>query len=360
MGLMLSSADVSRLEATLTTLLSPLASSSVDSWRIAANVQVRDLLGADKSVFVMPTAGGTPLISDDIEPVALDAYLRHFAGLDVGIQRQRQLGLEIWSVLELLNGAEHRRTEIWNEWKVPNALLGATGITVETDGEQAGMICYDRQEDPALEDRQVAILRLLNAAFRAGVRTTLRVHAHRTGLTQAIDSLADAIGLYDMGGRLLHANHALRHLLDHDPQRERLLQEIASMAVRLAGRVAPRTKSRAAGVPGAEVGEATVGGNYRLTGSYLGDDLIGPGPTVLVSIAMLHRPLPTEADLSARFGLTRREAGVALLLVQGISNRRIAELLSISAHTARHHTENVFLKLGVHSRAEAARRIGLG
>jgi DNA-binding NarL/FixJ family response regulator len=75
------------------------------------------------------------------------------------------------------------------------------------------------------------------------------------------------------------------------------------------------------------------------------------------------RGLPAEANgksetsLAARFGLTRREAQVALLLAQGRSNQAIARELSISAHTARHHTQRVLSKLEVHSRGEAGAKI---
>ena len=58
-----------------------------------------------------------------------------------------------------------------------------------------------------------------------------------------------------------------------------------------------------------------------------------------------------EADLTlGRFGLTKREAQIARLLARRASNREIAEQLDVSPHTVRHHVENIFAKLGVHSR----------
>jgi DNA-binding CsgD family transcriptional regulator len=67
-------------------------------------------------------------------------------------------------------------------------------------------------------------------------------------------------------------------------------------------------------------------------------------------------PSRTER-LRARFGLTGRELEVAALLSDGRSNAAIAAALSISPHTARHHTQRVLGKLGVHSRAEAGARL---
>jgi DNA-binding CsgD family transcriptional regulator len=61
-------------------------------------------------------------------------------------------------------------------------------------------------------------------------------------------------------------------------------------------------------------------------------------------------------------GLTPRELEVLRLLVEGRSNRQIAEQLFISGKTASVHVTNILAKLGVHSRLEAAataRRLGL-
>jgi two-component system NarL family response regulator len=52
--------------------------------------------------------------------------------------------------------------------------------------------------------------------------------------------------------------------------------------------------------------------------------------------------------------LTEREAEVLKLLASGASTTAIAKSLFISAHTARTHVQNVLMKLGVHSRLEAA------
>jgi DNA-binding CsgD family transcriptional regulator len=69
--------------------------------------------------------------------------------------------------------------------------------------------------------------------------------------------------------------------------------------------------------------------------------------------------VPAERTLA---GLTPREVEVLHLLVEGRSNRQIAEQLFISGKTASVHVTNILAKLGVHSRLEAAamaHRLGL-
>lgn len=61
--------------------------------------------------------------------------------------------------------------------------------------------------------------------------------------------------------------------------------------------------------------------------------------------------------LMTRFGLSRREAQVLLEVARGRTNDQIAERLKISRSTVKTRLENVFRRLGVQSRTEAALRV---
>jgi DNA-binding CsgD family transcriptional regulator len=63
---------------------------------------------------------------------------------------------------------------------------------------------------------------------------------------------------------------------------------------------------------------------------------------------------PTAEDPLAKLNLTAREREVLLLLASGHSNPQIAQELFISPKTASVHVSNIFAKLGVSSRVEAA------
>ena len=69
----------------------------------------------------------------------------------------------------------------------------------------------------------------------------------------------------------------------------------------------------------------------------------------------LGRRVPGRRTPRGPGGLTIREIEVLRLIVAGCSNRGIADRLVISEGTAGRHVSNVYLKLGAHSRLEAAR-----
>lgn len=66
------------------------------------------------------------------------------------------------------------------------------------------------------------------------------------------------------------------------------------------------------------------------------------------------------ADLVSRFGLTPRQAQVALLMAERRTAKEIARELEIRPNTARRHSAMVLRKLGIHERNEVARVIANG
>jgi DNA-binding CsgD family transcriptional regulator len=55
--------------------------------------------------------------------------------------------------------------------------------------------------------------------------------------------------------------------------------------------------------------------------------------------------------------MTPRERQVLDLVADGLTNAQVAAVLWISPGTVRRHLENVFAKLGVHTRTAAAARL---
>ena len=66
--------------------------------------------------------------------------------------------------------------------------------------------------------------------------------------------------------------------------------------------------------------------------------------------------LPAVAEAVIPEPLTRRELEVLKLVAAGLTNQEIAEKLVISPETVKKHTGNIYGKLGVSNRTEAASR----
>jgi DNA-binding NarL/FixJ family response regulator len=66
------------------------------------------------------------------------------------------------------------------------------------------------------------------------------------------------------------------------------------------------------------------------------------------------RPAPDDSVELLLRSLSERERQILALLGRGYANRRIAESCNLSLNTVRTHVQNILVKLGVHSKLEAA------
>jgi non-specific serine/threonine protein kinase len=84
--------------------------------------------------------------------------------------------------------------------------------------------------------------------------------------------------------------------------------------------------------------------------------LSAPTPSSVPPNRALDAPKPVEGGLHASYAipLTRREREIARLIALGLTNRQIAEALTISERTAATHIAHIFEKLEMNSRAQVA------
>jgi DNA-binding CsgD family transcriptional regulator len=178
---------------------------------------------------------------------------------------------------------------------------------------------------------------------------------------RALDALDQGLGFFGERGELLNANRRLEEMLVEGGEGgagDRLEAELRHFADALWRLARLRGISHASSVQELAAQEVPLDpGSLVLKGSYIGLDLFGTGPLVLIAVERPPDDPLSPESLRARFELTRQECRIATLLADGSSNADIAAQLHLSPHTIRRHTENVLRKLGVRSRAEAVARI---
>lgn len=82
-----------------------------------------------------------------------------------------------------------------------------------------------------------------------------------------------------------------------------------------------------------------------------GDQYLSPSLAAALIRQRRIENTPVELDLTA---LTEREREILALLAQGLSNKAIAARLYLSVRTVEGHLANLYVRLDVHSRTEAA------
>jgi ATP/maltotriose-dependent transcriptional regulator MalT len=160
-------------------------------------------------------------------------------------------------------------------------------------------------------------------------------------ITWSLDALAAACGQQGYvakAARLSGAAEALREAsgFSQPPDDKRVLEPFLEVA---------RSRLDEAAFQAAwEEGRAMT--EEQAIGYALSEEAKGDAPT-LVPVPEQQQPLDPRTR-----GLTAREQELALLVQRGLTNRQIAQELSISEHTVASHVRKILKKLGLRSRAQ--------
>lgn len=369
MTLTLTPDDLVRWEAASRVLVSPLAAPSLEEWQREVCRTLRDLFCTDRSLVAFPV-GADFAFSEDLEPhtiTGIEHFMKapalHGQGsedplVDLFFQRRHQRGIDAVNyatVNQILEGGLdrctfHNEVLLGSGFKDCHVLFLQFQVRGTLVNAKAG-VYYEKPIPDAVSETGLLLLQSLRPSLRAGLDALVRLDAQRA----ALDTLCEALVVFDPTGREIYRNPPLIALLQADSEPMRLEGELGLLAHSLCALGFPRRQPQKA-FDRAEREVRTAHGHYTLRGTLLPPGAFGIDGAVMISVATHHSgPLfPSPEMLRERHGLTRREAEIALLLAAGFSNEEIARRLFISAHTARKHTEHVLEKLGLKSRKALA------
>ena len=211
-----------------------------------------------------------------------------------------------------------------------------------------------------LLDEALALLRRIESPLGIALTLGERAHAARLQGDQVLAGrlFAESIAVAEEIGsqRLLRggvAGQAGVALALGQPERAvRLLGAVeAESETRGVGRIAHAAHTqRIAADARARLGESAFAAAWNEGRSLRFADALADALTIASSVGKSPQPVPRETVS----GLTQRELDVLRLLAEGNSDREIGEALFIGARTVQTHVANLFAKLGVNARAEAA------
>lgn len=350
-----SPAELAAFRAALIVLLSPFDYPDPTTWERAAAGAVRACLGSDATTITLPVNGKIEMIGINAPgAAALRTYIAHYHHKNPCDRRRAALGRTHWTRARLLPSKEFRQTEYFVDYCAVNGLIDSCGISTPIPGprgtEALMHVTSERPDRFMAGGPEEQILELLQPAFAAGVRSALLGATWQTELRRELDAGAAGIAISDPKGRLLHATPRLLQLVQNDPEGSRILSCISRVSTDVGALLRRQDTSELAPIPARSL--QTRLGRYTLRASLLRTpELLGQSSLVMLIVdAPGPVALPSRTTLRAQWGLTEREAEVALLLAEGARNRDVARLIGATEHTARRHTERILTKLGVTSR----------
>ena len=352
----LSRHDVEQLSQTIRICSGPFDYPSIDDWRasvlqastalLAGPMGHLDLfgLGLEREFLTAGYPDGVVqewwTIWRECDP-GIGFAQRH--NLTVSSRRYRyRLAGEHWT-------AKYKRSPIYNDFYRKHALADAAGIYFRHRGVGAHLhVEADGRATDAMDDRARMFLQVLQPVIQSAVQTLARPNEKHWEAYALLNALNEPTAIVGARGNWIHRTVAFDLALDAIPEDERRrLLATAQMRAQQLLRTAFRSTAATTDV---RVEPTWVDGIFQLSATTI--EL--PGAIGRGCLIRLSPRSGTDVGHALAAGLSKRECGVAMLIMEGMSNKVIAERLSISEHTARRHTESILRKLGISSRSGVA------
>ncbi|HUF14138.1 MAG TPA: helix-turn-helix transcriptional regulator [Longimicrobiales bacterium] len=347
----LAASDVRRLAAAQAVLLSPLDYETREAWWLACLRAVKEAVRCDIAIFVLTSPTEQAGVTEDFDTGLFDVFgkfdendLHHLRALRGIVAARTPVFLASEAMLRHCS-RRIEDTRIYQEFMMPAGVHDGPGMVVSCGSRTATMAVARSGRKRKRDDfsRERSLLALLAPSLATGVRLMVSIGTERDDLTALLDRSGAAFVIIGEDGREVHRNARFAELLEAEPERERLMEATAKLRARaerdaddISRESTLRIQTSCAAYDVSAVSCAPASFGYR---------------TVVVVFIHRHGPaIPSAEQLHQHWGLSEREAEVALLLARGASNKAIGRALGIRPATVRTHGERVFIKLGVHTR----------
>lgn len=326
-------------------------------------------VGQVRSTTLVFADGVSRSMTGSLSAEAEQAYGEHYARYDYVLQAVERGPVGVLRTgTELITPRTH--SEFYADWVRPNGLGDGMFVRLTADVRPTSfLIAGTPGSEPFDDEERTQLFTMLVPHIRQALDAQSGLSSlprHTGGLAEALDAVEHGIIIVASDLILLHVNDAA----------ERLLREgdgLVSHAGALSA-AAPHMRRRlTAMLQFALSGDAfgiRHGGSlacHRPSGrrpyaihvlpiTPQGNGFPSRGPTAMVLIVdPERRPMPAPDMLRQLFGLTRTEAAVAQLVLNGEGLGPIGEQLQLSRDTVKTHLHSIFRKTGVHRQAELVR-----
>ena len=347
------------LQPILEVLSTPYDFSDPASWQSEVLATFKKALGADSSALFMPHNGVATGYSNELPLTLLNEYESQadtLPSIDEVVLRAVNLAVHTRRELFGPHYAEYSSSSYCHDYVRKLRAFRGLGLTVDVGPRPslstiAQLFLYKSSEQASpFGERERQLLSTVYPSFRSAVFSALLRSEWNSSFGWTNE--AECIVGFDFHGTCLFQNSAYDRLQQAETITgcQRLADAVFEVALEVSqtlvwpGRVGIRHLE-------------THLSEYRLSVSLSRNSPNADNRAFLVHVVPMSFGWPKVFESRTEFDLTRQEARVCQLLARRYTNTEIADALFISPKTARNHTEQVLVKMGVSNRTEIRARV---
>jgi DNA-binding CsgD family transcriptional regulator/PAS domain-containing protein len=334
-------------------------------WQTAVE-KVHGLLNCSRTCIALtdtPPWKAISTIADD-EFHSNESYAAHMRDPYAVASLSRHVG-EIFRRHEIVDEAEFKRRELWNDWMMPRDMWRSMTCNLQNDDKGIWSVHVHRgKTQPEFDENDVRALRILAEHMMRAKDISDTIH-HAARFGKLFEQLPIGVMLVDRTAKVDFINN----------EAERLLSRSAFLGIR-SGRIfcanfAANAKLAALVNSAMSVAlQGTRGGTFMVQGEqeaglrsivvsvapFNGPQYFGlpSQPSAIIILRDVFLQPSTNLDLHMRelFGLTAAEASLCIILASGITLQDAAARNGITTKTARTYLERIFSKTGTRQQSQ--------
>ena len=329
---------------------------------------ISEVVGGESASLWFGDRSGLSLSTYNHEPAKHQMYADHYRMVDpwMAAVNRHSLFSSVQRGSDLISDHDLKRTDFYSDFMFPTRTGPVLGCTLPLGASRCAVAVYRSIGDSEFSDAQKSRLQDLLPHLGQAVRIRSRFHEQQGSSKLAYDALAtlkEAVVVCDERGVVLYANESAESLavevgclslgssetsigIDHHPQGARLRALIADAAK--------------GGPGGALCAVSPMGSRLFFTASPLlsGSHRPSFGRALVIIRCEGNDKLPTIGCLRDMFGLTIREAEIALGLLANLSLKQMQEDRGVSENTIRTQITHILSKTATANQRELVRLLG--
>jgi DNA-binding CsgD family transcriptional regulator len=297
-----------------------------------------------------------------------DAYNQHYSGLNIWRERGSHLYVAGRTVFDeqMCPRPLLKQTEFYNDYLVGNKGTRCLAGVISRRGDEVHMLTLLRDEPrDAFSNEEATTIEHLLPHFARAQMVQERLQVLESG-EHVLNRLLLGVVMCAADGRVVFSNHAADTMLRAEDGlllrggRVRAENAVSDAALQRLFQDASMPGDSLDVAPDVLITRRSERQPYHVTAGSLrrvpAQFACSTAPTVVIFIVdpEQHRPVGLDA-LRQMYGLTLKEAMIAVTLTEGLPLKTIAEQLMMQYETARTHLRRILFKTGTSRQAELVR-----
>ena len=305
----------------------------------------------------------------DYDDSAIETYADYFIERDpwtIEVLKRGLINQGFQASQRLISDKVYRETEFYQDWGRSNGVRHAIGTSFEIESCQMLKVCFQRHSDQSEFDSSAEnFLNILHPHFQRFVQLSNvfnEYDCHQIDVSKSFDYIDRPVWIVDKSLNIVYHNSQADEWMKSGCTLTKRQGKLSVLDYQQNKTVSSMISKLSSGMDGLSVFESCdavridIGSPMEEESFWVSPFSNGDSDTSLILVTG-RKPMPNTEIIQKHHGLSKRQAEIAVLMLQGMSMQEVSNEMNISINTVRNTLTTCFKKLNVNNQSELIMRL---